>query len=134
MNAVDLLLGMETGKLSEVPTREKKMKRLSELTGQPFIVKMKAIPGRKITELTAIAYNKKGEMDTGKAFDANVLVATEGMVEPNLKNKELQKHFGVATPKDLAEKLFLGGEIVDLADTVRSLSGYSEETDDDVKN
>ena len=58
----------------------------------------------------------------------------ENLVEPNLKNKELQKHFGVATPKDLAEKLFLGGEIVDLADTVRSLSGYSEETDDDVKN
>lgn len=73
-------------------------------------------------------------MNTGKAFDANVLIAAEGMVEPDLKNKELQKHFGVATPKDLVEKLFLGGEIVDLADTVRLLSGYSEETDDDIKN
>lgn len=134
MNVVELLLGMETEKLAEVPTTEKKMKRLSELTGQPFVVKMKALPGKQITELSTFAYNKKGEMDKSKAFDANALTATAGMVEPDLKNKDLQKHFGVATPKDLLEKLFLPGEIVDLADTVRTLSGYDEETDDDVKN
>ena len=51
-----------------------------------------------------------------------------------LELKEVMDECVAMIQKDLVEKLFLGGEIVDLADTVRLLSGYSEETDDDVKN
>ena len=49
------------------------------------------------------------------------------MKDPDLKNGDLQRHFGAATPRDLARILFPGGEIAKLADVVTQLSGYSDD-------
>lgn len=135
MNVVDFLMQMDAGKLAEVPTKEVKVKSLSEKAGRDITVTVKALPGRKVTELTGLAV-KDGEVDVKRAFDANLLIVTYGLVEPDAKNEDLQEHFGAASPKDLVEKLFNGGEIVNLAGEIRKLSGYDEDekTDEEIKN
>lgn len=136
MNVVDFLMQMDAGKLAEVPTKEVKVKSLSEKAGRDITVTVKALPGRKITELMGLAM-KDGEVDVKKAFDANLLTVTYGLVEPDVKNKDLQEHFGAASPKDLVEKIFNGGEVVNLAVEIKKLSGYNEdneETDEEIKN
>ena len=56
------------------------------------------------------------------------------MVSPDMKDRELQKHFGCATPKDLLDKFFNGGEISKIADAVTELSGYGKDKKKKVKN
>lgn len=134
MNLVEKLMKMDRNKLEQIPMGEVEIKRLSDLCGEPFIVKCKAISGNRHTELTALMTNKKGDLDLGKAYKVNTLMAVEGVVEPDLKNEELQKHFGCKTPKDLAEKLFPGGDMAKVGELISELSGFTKETDEEIKN
>lgn len=134
MNLVEKLMKMDRNKLEQIPMGEVEIKRISDLCGEPFIVKCKAISGNRHTELTALMTNKKGDLDLGKAYKVNTLMAVEGVVEPDLKNEELQKHFGCKTPKDLAEKLFPGGDMAKVGELISELSGFTKETDEEIKN
>ena len=78
--------------------------------------------------------DEDGVVDYAKAYNVNLMVAMEGMVSPDVRNSDLQKHFGCASPKDLMEKLFNGGEISKIADVVTNLSGYGKDTEKKVKN
>lgn len=136
MSVIDLLMKMDAGKMESVPEKTVRIPSLSKKTGTDFEVTVQAIPGRRMTDLSAYMIGKNGDVDYGKAYDANLLIIAEGMKEPELKNKELQDHFGAKTPKELAEILFNGGEVTDLANEIRTLSGYQseEKTEEEVKN
>ena len=71
-----------------------------------------------------------------KFFDTKLIIVTEGVEEPNLKDKKLQEHFGVERAVDLAEILF-GSEINTIADAITEISGYTDDVEaevEDVKN
>ena len=134
MNNIDLLMGLDTEKATEVPTKELKIKRLSELTGADFVVKVKALSAKRFTELVSDIKSKDGAVDLSKAYDANVKIATAGLVDPSLKDKDLQEHFGVSTPGQLIEKIFNGAEIGAIADAVAAISGFGGDVIEEVKN
>lgn len=134
MSIVDKLLKLDAEKLSKKQQKEIEIPRLTELLEEPFIVCCQAIDGRRYFELVTSATNDDGKIDDSKVYDANELVAMEGIIVPDLKNEELQKHFGCYTPKELLEKLFNGGEITKIADMVTDLSGYGKESDKEIKN
>lgn len=134
MSNIDLLMGLDTEKIAEVPTKELKLKRLSELTGADFIVKLKAIPAKRFTELVSDIKAKDGSVDMSKAYDANVKIALAGLIDPSMKDKDLQEKFGCSTPGQLIEKIFNGAEIGVMADAVTELSGFSGNVIEDVKN
>ena len=70
-------------------------------------------------------------------FKAQSLIVVEGVTEPSLKDAELQKHFGAASPVDLAQILFPGGELTSVFNEVAKLSGFIEDDDEleeEVKN
>lgn len=134
MSNIDLLMGLDTEKIAEVPTKELKLKRLSELTGADFIVKLKAIPAKRFTELVSDIKAKDGSVDMTKAYDANVKIALAGLVDPSMKDKDLQEKFGCSTPGQLIEKIFNGAEIDVMADAVTELSGFSGNVIEEVKN
>ena len=134
MNNIDLLMGLDTEKATEVPTKELKIKRLSELTGADFVVKVKALSAKRFTELVSDIKSKDGAVDLSKAYDANVKIATAGLVDPSLKDKDLQEHFGVSTPGQLIEKIFNGAEIGAIADAVTAISGFGGDVIEEVKN
>lgn len=135
MNLVDKLLKSNATALLERETKQVEIKRLSKKMGEPFIVTIGAIAPDRFTELTATALDKKGNLDYLKSFGANALVVVEGLIEPNLKDKELQAHFNAATPKELAEKLFKG-DVGTLSGEIAVLSGFGseDEEDEEIKN
>ena len=134
MSNVDLLMGLDADKLAEVPFKDLKISRLSQLTGADFIVRVKAIPAKRFTELVSGLRAKDGSVDTAKAYEANVKIALAGMTDPSMKDKDLQEKFGCSTPMQLIEKIFQGGEIAVIADTITELSGFGGNVVEEVKN
>ena len=130
MNAVDLLLKMDRGKVKAIPTKEVEVKRLSGIAGQPFKVKLKAVPGDTWND---IAGTIKGADDAANYRSSKHLLLS-GMVDPDLRNHDLQEAYGAASPLDLMEKLFLCGEIMNLAAEVTDLSGFGGDPEEEVKN
>lgn len=134
MNVVDLLLKLDSGKLTIAPTKKVRIKRLSEMAGEDVYFTVKAISGRRFSELSEQACGEDGKIVAGKSYDANLLITVEGIVDPDLRNSDLLRYYGCATPKDLAEKLLNGGEITKLSGVIADLSGYGEDKETEIKN
>lgn len=134
MNLVEKLLTVDVSVLEREETQDIEIKRLSKKIGEPFIVTVKALEGDRYVELSSRMLNKKNSVDYDKVFNTNVLVACEGIVSPDLKDKKLQDHYKCKTPKELALLFFNGGEISNIANAITELSGYGEESDEEIKN
>lgn len=137
MSLVDKLMAIDTGKFAEEQTAEIPAKRLSAALGESVVIKVKALSGDQYMDITTRLVDKKGNPDFSKGYDVNALLVVEGIIEPSLKDKDLQKHFGAATPKELAKILFPGGELTDIANKITELSGFAQtdaDTEEEVKN
>ena len=134
-NALNVLLKMDKAKVEELPTKVIEIKRFTELTGEKFEVTLRAINGERMSDIqkNSIDISKKGGVKDINLYSMQTQILTEGMIDPNLKDKSLLEHFGCVTPKDLIKKLFLAGEINDLANEVQELSGYDKSDDEDLK-
>ena len=136
MSLIDKLLQMDKAKLMEMPTKELEMPRLSEMLGEEFKVKCKAIDGERYADIqrSAIDLNKKGALRNINLYEMQVLTLIEGVVEPSMKDERLLGYFGVVTPKELVKKLFLAGEIAELSNVITELSGYEKsEEEEEIK-
>jgi hypothetical protein len=135
MSLTEKLLALDAAKYKEKQTAAIEIKRLSELIGEPFIVKVQEVDSDRMQEIQAMLFDKKGRYDVSQARKVNKLVVLEGVLEPNLKDDKLQKHFGAATPKDLVEILFKGIELTTVADKIAEISGFIEaEAEEEIKN
>ena len=132
MSLIDKLLQMDKAKLMEMPTKEIELPRLSQVLGETFRVKCRAIDGERYADIqrSAIDLNKKGALRNINLYEMQVLTLIEGVVEPSMKDERLLGYFGVVTPKELVKKLFLAGEIAELSNVITELSGY-EKTEDE---
>lgn len=117
VDTLQLLLGLD---IPNLPEKEIKLKRLSALAGQPVVFRIKGLPYNKVAEI-------------GKLEEFNVHCCLAGIIEPNLKDKALNEHYGVPTPAELLKKMLLPGEIEDISREIERLSGYRETTIEDVK-
>jgi hypothetical protein len=134
MNLVDKLLAVDAKVIMEKMTDKIEIKRLSKLVGEPFFITIQEISGKRYQELTTTAVDKKGNFDFDKSYQISTLLVLEGVTFPNLKDENLQKHFGAATPKDLAEILFQGGDMMKIADKITTISGFDSDADAEIKN
>ena len=146
VNMLDLLLGADLGKI-KMPHKDMEISRLSEAFGAPFVVRCVALSQDKHEELQDLAVDIKGkdvDLDVNKLQILTVIEGVESTI-PNekgerisggslLKNNELKEKFGVPTPKDLAKKLFMPGEIAKLYNAISELSGFSDKAVTEVKN
>jgi len=133
MDLITKLLKVDTEKATEKETRKIHSKRLSKLLGVDTDITIQEIDGRRINEINQMAYKKDGSRDAGKLYDLNLMYCVYGIIEPNLGDDALKKHFNAATPKELAEKLF-GVESAVIASAIVELSGLSDESEETVKN
>ena len=131
--SIDMLMRLDREKVAEVPVRDIKANRLSQLMGQDVTVEIKALAGDIYMDLLATATNKKGNVDVSKTYRAQALIVVEAMQSPSLKDKELQVHFGAASPIDLAKTLFPGGELTKIFQEVADLSGFGDDEDEDLE-
>ena len=133
MSLIDKLLQMDKAKLMEMPTKEIELPRLSQVLGETFKVKCRAIDGERYADIqrSAIDLNKKGALRNINLYEMQVLTLIEGVVEPSMKDERLLGYFGVVTPKELVKKLFLAGEIAELSNVITELSGYEKSEDEE---
>lgn len=124
MNLVEKLMAVNT---IEKEQKKIKSKRLTKLVGEGAEITIQEISGRRFNDV------KKRAAGAGDAeYEANLICCLHGIVEPNLKDEQLQKHFEVHTPKDLCEKLF-SAEVYTIAGEIVELSGLTDD-EDEVKN
>lgn len=84
ISILDLLLKPQIPNvLRQLPTKEYKLKRLSELCGQDVLFQLKALP-----------YGRVAELRENESADLNVQILLAGVVSPNLKDPALQQKFG----------------------------------------
>ena len=135
MNLVERLIAVDKKEFDKIETLEFPSKRLSALLGEPAKVKIQVIEGDLFAPLSGCGMDKDGNIDYDKLFDTNAKIAAAGIIEPNLKEKALLEHLGVATPADAAKKIFKG-EINKISLKIAKLSGFEDEetTDKEIKN
>lgn len=135
MNLVEKLLAVDKKEFDKIERKEIKSKQLLKLVGADAKVVIQAVEGDLFGGLSASGLDEKGEVDYGRAFSTNAKIVAAGIVDPDLKNEELLKHLGVATPADAAKKIFKG-EINKISTEIAKLSGFNDEetTDKEVKN
>jgi hypothetical protein len=129
MNAIEKLLKLDSNKL-QLPTKEVEVGRLSDLTGEQFILELQAVSAPETESIRDMA-TKNNEVDILEVRKGLILA---GVKEPNLRDETLRKHFSSATPYDLIDKLFLPGEIEAIYDQISKLSGYDDGAVAEVKN
>ncbi len=135
MNLVEKLLVVDKKEFDKIERKEIPSRQLSKLLGEGAKVTIQAVDGDLYGGLSASGLDEKGEVDYGVVFSTNAKIAAAGIVDPDLKNEELLKHLGVATPADAAKKIFKG-EINKISAEIAKLSGFNDEetTDKEVKN
>lgn len=135
MNLVERLLAVDRKEFDRIERKEIPSRQLSKLLGTDAKVTIQAVDGDLFGGLTASGLDESGEVDYGRAFSTNAKITAAGIVDPDLKNEELLKYLGVATPADAAKKVFKG-EINKISMEIAKLSGFNDEetTDKEIKN
>lgn len=123
MTLTEMLIG-KADKITALPEKELEISRLSELCGEPFIIKIKALP--------LSVYDSMPKEEGMRTY-----TLLRGIISPSLSDEALRRAYtpkerkNPITAKELAEKLFLAGEIANIASEILALSGFNE---DAVKN
>lgn len=136
MNLVDQLLQADAKKATERATGTYESRKLAKVLGQdePVTIELREIDTRRLNDILAFQVDNKGNVDLKKSLDSKLLACVDGISNPSMKDKNLQAHFGCATPKDLALTLF-GFEVTAISDAICELSGMTDlETDEEIKN
>ena len=107
MNLVEKLMTVDRKEFDKIEKKEIPSMQLSRLLGPDAKVTIQAVDGDLFGGLSASGLDKNGEVDYGRVFSTNAKIAAAGITEPNLKNEELLKYLGVATPADAAKKIIL---------------------------
>lgn len=133
MNLVEKLIRIDKDKVREKETKKIKSRKLSKILGEETEITIQELSGKKYNDIIKMCVDKKGNKDWSKINDMNLMFCMEGIVDPPMKSQELLEHFGAKTPKDLAELLF-DAESAYIADEISTLSGFTKDTEDEVKN
>lgn len=135
MSLTDELLKADVSS-DTLDTKKFKSRALAKALGKKGEVEvtLRQIPERQYKEIMGDMLNRKGDVVFEKSMDTQLRAVVACMYDPDLKNKELMKHFGCSTPTALAEKLF-NGEVTRISDVCTELClGDIEANEEYVKN
>ncbi len=136
MNLVQKLLKVDKDEFGKKKLKKIKSKVLSEIMGEEAVITIQSVSPKEILEISETGMDDEGEVIIGKTLDTSSLVVAAAVVDPPLKDEELMKHLGVATPADAALKLFKG-EVNTIATKINQMAGFGlevEEVDEEIKN
>lgn len=138
-NVLDLLLSADVD-INKRPVKEVEVKRLSEMFGSKFVLTCTSVSPDVLDEIqsNAVIIDKdKKDVDIN-INEVQLFTVLEGVVDekgkPLFKNKDVLKKFKAPTPKELINKLLLGGEIATIYNIISDLSGYGEKAVEEIKN
>lgn len=127
---------IDKGEFDKGKTVKMESKMLSEVLGEKAIVTLQSVNPQEILDLTAPGLDEEGNAIITKTLETNSIIAAAAVVDPPLKDEELLKHLGVATPAMAALKLFKG-EVNTIAEKANRMAGFGldgNEIDEEIKN
>ena len=100
------------GKRDEIKSKKNNLYELETSIGD-IVVKIPT------TQIVSDAWEINDNMQS------NQLLILESVINPNLKDRELQEAYGCAEPIDIVPALFQSGEISRIASTLLKLAGFN---------
>lgn len=138
MNLADALLAADAGQVTKKERKEYEVKRLSGILGSPFVLELKQIPNKRVREIQDFSMKINGRDMSVDQYELSMGLLCDGIANKDFDNRDVLKHYGVATRKELFDVLFNAGEIQDIANVISDLCGFNnkktEEQVDEVKN
>lgn len=138
MNLADALLAADAGKITKKEHKSYEVKRLSAILGDPFILDLRQIPNKRVREIQDDSMKIEGGKTSVDQYTLTMGLLCDGIANKDFDNRDVLKHYGAATRKDLFDTLFNAGEIQDIANIISELCGFdskkTEEQVDAVKN
>lgn len=134
MNVVERLMKADAKKADEKITKVYKSKALARLLGEeePVDITIQEVSQKRTCEIMDGIYDSKGNLNLPKTYKANCNLCIAGIIEPSMKDKDLQEHFGCKMAVDLVEKLFKD-EANDIAREIKNISDIDGD-EDEIKN
>lgn len=132
LSLAERLMKVDRGDMTAAKKMEVKAPTLSEKLGEEVKITLHSLPGATYAEFGRMAQNKRGDVDPSRSYDAQAMMIAEAIEGIDVKDPELQRHFGAETPKDLVKILFPGGELVKMANVVGYISGFLSAEDADL--
>lgn len=138
MNLADALLAADAGKITKKEHKSYEVKRLSAILGEPFVLDLRQIPNKRVREIQDDSVKIEGGKTSVDQYKLTMGLLCDGIANKDFDNRDVLKHYGAATRKDLFDTLFNAGEIQDIANIISELCGFdskkTEEQVDAVKN
>ena len=90
MTLVEELLKADAKKADELKLGNFKSERLAKILGKKKAVEIQIqeIKSRRLNDIISYQVDRKGNFDTSKSFDAKIMACVEGIVNPDVKNKD----------------------------------------------
>ncbi|MFW5436252.1 phage tail assembly chaperone [Paenibacillus apiarius] len=134
MSIINTLLELDKSQL-QLPTKTIEIKRLSEIAGNPVQFKVSGVSPERVREVREMnkrlnPETKEVEVDSTK-MQAEMLLT--GIVEPNLRDAQLLKHYNAITPHDVLNSILNIGEQEAIYAEIAMLTGYGVDTIEEVK-
>lgn len=138
MNLADALLAADAGKITKKEHKSYEVKRLSAIMGEPFVLDLRQIPNKRVREIQDDSMKIEGGKTSVDQYKLTMGLLCDGIANKDFDNRDVLKHYGAATRKDLFDTLFNAGEIQNIANIISELCGFdskkTEEQVDAVKN
>lgn len=138
MNLADALLAADAGKITKKEHKSYEVKRLSAILGEPFVLDLRQIPNKRVREIQDDSMKIEGGKTSVDQYELTMGLLCDGIANKDFDNRDVLKHYGAATRKDLFDTLLNAGEIQDIANIISKLCGFdskkTEEQVDAVKN
>lgn len=147
MGLIEKLLKQDTAALTNRPTAEVEIERLSKLIGEPCIIKVQALSMKQMREIRdwntkhewKEVNGKRTRVEVTDNFKITLDAIVAATIDPDFKDGRMREKFKTEVPGDIIEEMFLPGEIKKIGDKISELSGIEQtekqsEIDEAIKN
>jgi hypothetical protein len=112
--------------LTDLMKDKEKYQVKDDVTAEVYIPRLDANVTLRKPERSLCVETIQMTQDDNLVDQADPYLVYNIMVEPNLKDKELQKAYGCVEPTDIVGKIFETGEIPSIAQVGLELAGYDK--------
>lgn len=132
MSKMDLLLKLDCKKLQK-PYKEVEITRLSEIVGEPFLVRCEALTADEFADLQkSVSLSAQGDVDIDENIQVNTVI--KGVSDPDFSNQKVIEKFKAVTPVEAVNNILLPGEISSIYTVITQLSGFGKDSVKEIKN
>ena len=132
MNLMAKLMEHDRAEATRMKRKTIPSTKMSELIGEPAEIEIRALTPREIGDINEFATDADGNMTSIGAIESNFYACSKAIENPDLKDKDLQSHYGARNAQELCEILF-GMEAAKITEEVMELSGIDID-ENDIKN